>query len=97
MQKMTANICMYNESNKYNVEQRIANFFIHSLEAGAKMISCCLHAVGMTGSSANQLFKIELHLRFTMYMVIGPKLTSNYLICSFGKENGFVKGAMLSA
>jgi len=36
---MTANFCMSNENDKYNIEQRIAIFFIHSFEAGAKMIS----------------------------------------------------------
>jgi len=36
---MTANIFTSNKNDKYNIEQKIANFFIHSLEAGAKMIS----------------------------------------------------------
>ena len=53
-----------------------------------------LFSVGMTGSSANRLFKTELHFRF---MVKKPTFTSNWLIFSLGKEKGFVKGAILSA
>jgi len=36
---MTANICMSNENDKYNIEQMIANVSIHSLEAGTRMTS----------------------------------------------------------
>src|SRR6218665_2604216 len=32
-------ICMCNENDKHDVEQRIANFCIHSLETGGKIIS----------------------------------------------------------
>jgi len=39
MHKMTANICMSNKNDKHNVKQRTEHVFIHSLEAGAKMIS----------------------------------------------------------
>jgi len=63
---MTANICMSNKNHKYNAEQRIANF-LFTLWKQVPKWHHILFAVGMTGSSANQLFKTELYFRFIIY------------------------------
>ena len=67
LQKMTANICMSNENAKFSPNvAKDCNFFIHSLEAGAKLISytvCTLDDRKLCKS----IFKTELHFRFTIY------------------------------
>ena len=73
---MTANICMSNENDKYNVEQRTANFCIHSLEAGAKMIS--LYCLQLGRQEALQVdFSKPSYTSDLQFIVMGPKLSPN--------------------
>src|SRR6218665_1431330 len=62
-------ICMCNENDKHDVEQKIAKDF-YSLSGSRcqnDILYLILFAVGMTCSSGNRLSKTELLFRFIIY------------------------------